>query len=230
MRGKILYIEDEVFLGKVVRESLENKGFEVVLETNGANVMQHFKTFTPDICIVDVMLPNVDGYTLGKSIRNQFPTLPIIFLTAKTQTQDVVKGFESGGTDYIRKPFSIEELVVRIGNQLQLAGTQQQKTIPVTEEYNFGSCVFNTTRMELVVPGKTIRLSHKENQILQCFLRNINTVIDRKELLLTVWGDDSFFNSRTLDVYVRKFRDYFSADGKIGIITLKGKGYQFVVM
>lgn len=230
MKSKILYIEDELFLGKVVRESLENKGFEVVLETNGAKVMQHFKTFMPDICIVDVMLPNVDGYTLGKSIRNQFPSLPIIFLTAKTQTQDVVKGFESGGTDYIRKPFSIEELVARIGNQLQLAGTRQEKTMPLTEEYQFGSCSFNAARMELVVVGKTIRLSHKENQILQCFVRNINTVVDRKELLLTVWGDDSFFNSRTLDVYIRKFREYFSADSKIGIITLKGKGYQFVVM
>lgn len=230
MKKKILYIEDEVFLGKVVRESLENKGFEVLLEGNGAKVMQHFKSFVPDVCVVDVMLPNVDGYTLARTIRSQYPSMPIIFLTAKTQTQDVVRGFESGGTDYVRKPFSIEELVARIGNQLNLSGALISKQAPIPEESSFGSCTFNAARMELQVAGKTIRLSHKENQIMQCFVRNINTVVDRKELLLSVWGDDSFFTSRTLDVYIRKFREYFAPDSKIGIITLKGKGYQFVVL
>jgi DNA-binding response OmpR family regulator len=230
MKRKILYIEDEVFLGKVVRESLENKGFEVLLEGNGAKVMQHFKSFMPHVCVVDVMLPHIDGYTLAKTIRNQYPAMPIIFLTAKTQTQDVVKGFESGGTDYVRKPFSIEELVARIENQLHLSGAFVVKQAPVSGESTFGSCAFNASKMELQVAGKTIRLSHKENQIMQCFVRNINTVVDRKELLLSVWGDDSFFTSRTLDVYIRKFREYFAPDSKIGIITLKGKGYQFVVL
>jgi DNA-binding response OmpR family regulator len=114
MKTKILYIEDELFLGKIVRETLEDQGFDVVWETDGASVMNHFSTFMPDVCVVDIMLPNIDGYSLCRQIRGLYPALPIIFLTARTSTADLVKGFESGGTDYIRKPFSMEELLIGI--------------------------------------------------------------------------------------------------------------------
>lgn len=229
MKAKILYVEDEPFLSKVVKEMLENKGYEVLHEPNGAIVMTHFKNFKPDICLLDIMLPNVDGYTLGKNIRLQHPTLPIIFLTAKTQSNDVVKGFESGGTDYIRKPFSMEELEVRIINQLSISGNKSIQREISMEEFKLGACIFDAARMELKIGPTIHKLSHKEALIMQHFARNQNNVIDRKELLLAVWGDDSFFNSRTLDVYIKKFRDYFAHTSGIEIITLKGKGYQFLV-
>ncbi|HLP10835.1 MAG TPA: response regulator transcription factor [Flavobacteriales bacterium] len=230
MKIKVLYVEDEPFLSKVVKEMLENKGYQVHHEANGNQVMSGFKNFKPDICLLDVMLPDVDGYSLGKSIRSADENMPIIFLTAKTQTADVVKGFESGGTDYMRKPFSVEELEVRIQNQLAIKLKHKKAVNQLSnEDYDFGKCKFNSARMELVVDGTMIRLSHKEAQIMQYFVLHQNSVVDRKELLLTVWGDDSFFNSRTLDVYIRKFREYFKPVKEIEIITLKGKGYQFVV-
>ncbi|HYG53268.1 MAG TPA: response regulator transcription factor [Flavobacteriales bacterium] len=230
MKIKVLYVEDEPFLSKVVKEMLENKGYEVHHESNGMQVMTGFKNFKPDICLLDVMLPDMDGYMLGKSIRRADENMPIIFLTAKTQTADVVKGFESGGTDYMRKPFSVEELEARIQNQLSIKlKTKKSVRHLSNEDCSFGSCTFNSARMELTVNGLLTRLSHKESQILQYFVLHQNSVIDRKELLMTVWGDDSFFNSRTLDVYIRKFREYFKPVKGIEIITLKGKGYQFIV-
>jgi DNA-binding response OmpR family regulator len=230
MKIKVLYVEDEPFLSKVVKEMLENKGYEVHHESNGNQVMSGFKNFKPDICLLDVMLPDVDGYTLGKSIRKADENMPIIFLTAKTQTADVIKGFESGGTDYVRKPFSVEELEVRIQNQLAVKLKHKKAVQHLSnQDHEFGKCRFNSAHMELVVDGVVIRLSHKEAQIMQYFVMHQNSIIDRKELLLTVWGDDSFFNSRTLDVYIRKFREYFKPVKGIEIITLKGKGYQFVV-
>lgn len=120
MKQKILYVEDEPNLGKIVNDTLRLQGFEVVWEQDGALVMEHFKAFEPDVCVLDIMLPNINGYDLCLKIRELRPQLPIIFLTAKVNTEDLVKGFEAGGTDYIRKPFSIEELIVRINNQLQL--------------------------------------------------------------------------------------------------------------
>jgi len=132
LKTKILYVEDEINLGQIVKESLEKRNFEVIWETDGSKVMRHFSSFAPDICILDIMLPNIDGYTLCAEIRSKFPNLPIIFLTAKTETEDLVKGFNAGGTDYIRKPFSIEELNIRIKNQLQLHSSdnfQQNKLL-----------------------------------------------------------------------------------------------------
>lgn len=228
MKRKILYIEDEPFLGKIVHETLQKQGFEVVLITDGAKVMQSFNLFTPDICVLDIMLPNVDGYTLCSEIRKRHPNLPVIFLTAKTETADLVKGFESGGTDYIRKPFSMEELIVRIKNLLNLiGGINVQKDI--SSEKVIGRYKYLPFRYELVTPTKVIKLSQREQEVLDLLTTNINHTVERKFLLKTVWGDDSFFNSRTLDVYIRKLREYFSEDSSIELITLKGKGYLFMV-
>ncbi|MEO8146851.1 MAG: response regulator transcription factor [Bacteroidia bacterium] len=229
MKSKILYVEDEPFLGKIVKETLEHRGFEVLHKPEGSQVMESFNSFVPDVCVLDVMLPNVDGYTLGRQIRNRYPRLPIIFLTAKTQTEDVVKGFESGGTDYIKKPFSIEELIVRINNQLQLLNGAQQISNENQIEIALGSFRFIPHRYELHSKKKVIKLSHRESQVLRILTTHQNKIVDRKDLLLSVWGDDSFFNSRTLDVYIRKLREYFSSEEGIEIITLKGKGYHFLV-
>jgi len=227
MNPKILYVEDEPFLGRIVKETLENRGFEVLLKKDGAQVMAAFHTFKPDVCVLDVMIPNIDGFTLGRSIREMFPLLPVIFLTAKSQTDDVVEGFSSGGTDYIRKPFSMEELIVRINNQLKKPVGGKQ--IDAEAEIIIGQYHFYPGKYELHIKGTVTRLSHRESQVLKIFASNQNQVTDRKKLLLAVWGDDSFFNSRTLDVYVRKLREYFAASGQVEIITLKGKGYHFLV-
>lgn len=228
MKTKVFYVEDELNLGQIVKETLEKQGFELLWETDGKKVMEHFNAFSPDICVLDIMLPNVDGYSLCKQIRAKFSTLPIIFLTAKVATEDLVKGFEAGGTDYIRKPFSIEELIVRIKNQLQL---HNGKVVSPenTAEINLGKYTFFPLRYELESPSGLIRLSQRDQQVLKHFATAKNKVVDRKELLLSVWGDDSFFNSRNLDVYIRKLRNYFKEDSSIEIQTLKGKGYLFLV-
>lgn len=230
MKTKILYVEDEPFLARIVKETLELKGYEVMHKTDGTRIAELVNGFGPDICVLDVMLPNTDGFTLGTAIRNLHPKLPIIFLTAKTQTEDVLKGFSSGGTDYIKKPFSMEELMVRIENQLKIAGADKNNTTDsLPEEIVMGKCVFYPRRYELLAGDKLIKLSNRESQILNIFCNNRNSTIDRRILLKTVWGDDSFFNSRNLDVYIRKLREYLSAEPNIEIITLKGKGYHFVI-
>jgi len=225
MRTRILYIEDEQFLGKIVSEFLESEGFEVQWETDGATVMDQLAAFGPDICVIDIMLPNVDGYTLCRQIRSGFPSMPILFLTAKTETKDLVKGFEAGGTDYVRKPFSLEELVVRIHNQMQIMTGSGKVNQDNPEEVQLGKYRLFPNRYELHAPSQVIRLSQRDMQILTLLTSSPSGVTDRKELLLSVWGDDSFFNSRNLDVYIRKIRGYLKEDPNIRIQTLKGKGY-----
>ncbi len=230
MKRKILYIEDEVFLARIVKETLERKGFEVLHKKDGTRVLDHIQAFRPDVCVLDVMLPHIDGFSLGSTIRNIHQRLPIVFLTAKTQTADVLEGFSSGGTDYLRKPFSMEELVVRIENQLRLTAAEERAADQLPDEIPLGKYCFHPARFELQTPAnEVVRLSHREAQVLSALCRHRNTLLDRRKLLHLVWGDDSFFNSRNLDVYIRKLRDYLSADGRLEIVTLKGKGYQFVV-
>ena len=231
MKRKIFYIEDEPFLGKIVKDTLEKEDFEVIWETDGAKVLGRLNNFSPDICVLDIMLPNVDGYTLCRQIKKMLPSLPIIFLTAKIDTIDLVKGFDAGGNDYMRKPFSIEELIVRIGyhikNSESNAGTDLHQSLP--EVIRLGKFSVHMKTFELEGPSETIRLSYRDMEVLEMLISNINHVTDRKELLLKVWGDDSYFNSRTLDVYIRKLRKYFREDPYIEIVTLKAKGYLFRV-
>lgn len=227
MSHKILYVEDEAYLAKVVKETLEHQGFQVHLEISGANVVETFQTFQPDICILDVMLPDTDGFILAKTLKKINQQIPIIFLTARSFTEDVLTGFEAGATDYIRKPFSIEELIARINNQLRLIGLHQNNKQSTTEVVNYalGTGTFYPEQLELITPETTFKLSYRETQVLTSLVENRNLITDRKQLLLTVWGDDSFFNSRTLDVYMRKLRTYLEYDNGLEIITLKGKGY-----
>jgi DNA-binding response OmpR family regulator len=229
MKRKVLYVEDEPFLGKIVKETLENQQFEVLWKTTGVNILQEIRDFSPEICVLDIMLPDVDGYLLCRQIKHRFPLLPVIFLTAKTETADLVKGFDAGGTDYIRKPFSIEELIVRIRNQFQRTegiGAVINGPVP---EITLGRYLLVPDRCELLTPTRVIKLSLRDMQVLSMLAMNLNRITDRKTLLMTIWGDDSFFNSRTLDVYIRKLRNYLSEDRAIEIVTMKGKGYLFLV-
>ncbi|MEO6039647.1 MAG: response regulator transcription factor [Saprospiraceae bacterium] len=224
---KILYVEDEPFLSKIVRESLESRRFDLQLVEDGALVLDAFEQFQPDICVLDVMLPNRDGFSLGQEIRRRRPSLPILFLTAKSQTADVVQGFESGGNDYLRKPFSMEELIVRIHNLLQLTGgLPPVKTEP--DSIAIGLYRFSPNRQELRLDEQLRRLSHRETQLLEILARRPNEPVPRREVLEQVWGHDSFFNSRNLDVYITRLRDYLQADAGVQLLTLKGVGYRLV--
>jgi DNA-binding response OmpR family regulator len=223
---KILYVEDEPFLGRIVKESLESRDFEVLMVTDGKLALGVFEKNKPDICVLDVMLPSKDGYSIAKDIRQVSPSTPIIFVTAKNQTEDVLKGFESGGNDYLRKPFSMEELIVRVTNLLQLT----QKSAKITpENIVLGKYEFNSMRYELKSGDVVRKLSHREATLLQLFAESKNATVQRKDILMKLWGDDSFFNSRNLDVYVTKLRDYLKDDPTIEIITIKGIGYRFSV-
>jgi DNA-binding response OmpR family regulator len=220
---KILYVEDEPFLGRIVRESLESREFVVYMVTDGKDAIPATKTFQPDVAVLDVMLPSKDGFTIARELKQINSSLPILFVTAKIQTDDVVKGFQSGGNDYIRKPFSMEELIVRIHNVLSY------KSAPKTtsEIMKLGKYEFNPLRFELKADGLLKKLSHREATLLRMLAQHRNTTVLRKDILLKIWGDDSFFNSRNLDVYVTKLRDYLKDDTSVRIITIKGVGYQF---
>lgn len=225
---KVLYVEDEPFLGKIVKESLESRDFEVQMEMDGQKVLPSFKRFKPDICVLDVMIPKKDGFTVGKEIRSLNPSIPIIFLTAKNQTEDVLKGFQSGGNDYLKKPFSMEELIIRMQNLLQLVKGNPNRTLHA-QKVEIGRYVFLPQKFELRINDKVKKLSHREAELLKILLEHRNFTVKRKEILQRVWGDDSFFNSRNLDVYITKLRDYLKEDSAVEIITLKGIGYHFSV-
>jgi len=225
---KVFYIEDEPSLGKILSETLKRQGFDVRWESDGAKVISHFDSYMPDVCVLDIMLPNIDGYSLCRTIRGNWPELPVIFLTAKTETADLVKGFEAGGTDYMKKPFSIEELIARINNQINLRGGRSEAE-ETTNLISIGNYTLDTLKYDLITPRGTIRLSNRDMQVLRMLWGNRNSVTPRKDLLLAVWGDDSYFNSRNLDVYIRKLRGYFDSDSSVEIITLKGSGYLFLV-
>ena len=224
---KILYIEDEPFLGKIVKESLESRSYLVKMVEDGANALSIYEQWQPDICILDVMLPNKDGFTIGQEIRAKDAAIPILFLTAKNQTQDLVQGFQSGGNDYIKKPFSMEELIVRIQNLLSIF--DQNNTSFNKERIQLGEYIFFPSKYQLTYQQSIQQLSHRETELLKIFATHQNRAIERKTILLQIWGDDSYFNSRNLDVYIKKLRTYLKQDAHLKIVTLKGIGYHFYV-
>lgn len=229
-KKKVLYVEDEPFLSRIVKESLESRGFLVELVSDGAIALSSFLTFQPHICVLDVMLPHKDGFSIAKEIREQNPGMPIIFLTAKSQTEDLVKGFESGGNDYLRKPFSMEELIIRIDNLIQIVSRHpfQQKEKQQPEKVALGRYIYYPSLFELHFEHHIRKLSYRENNLLQMLISNGEQPVMRKDILMHIWGDDSWHNSRNLDVYISRIRDYFSADPSIRLQTIKGVGYMFL--
>ncbi|MDQ3550151.1 MAG: response regulator transcription factor [Bacteroidota bacterium] len=225
-KPKILYVEDEIFLAKIVCETLQSRGYDVVMEHDGNKAIKKFEESNPDVCILDIMLPNKDGFDIADEIREKNNQVPIIFLTAKSAVTDVVNGFKSGGNDYIRKPFSMEELIVRIDNVL--------KNAPATndvqeDEIKLGDYNFNIKRQTLIHPNETRKLSYRESELLRILSRTKEDIVERKVILQLLWGSDSFFNGRNLDVYITKLRNYLKHDLSLEIITVKGVGYRFVM-
>jgi DNA-binding response OmpR family regulator len=227
---KIFYLEDEVFLAKIIKESLEQRGYEVTLVRDGRLAEAAFLDAQPDICLLDVMLPHRDGFEIGAAIKTLAPAVPILFLTAKDQTEDVLKGFSVGANDYIRKPCSLEELIVRLENLLALTQQVANPQRGLSEQIALGRFTFFTHQHRLQYQSEpSITLSYKEVELLKLLVQHQNQTVERKVILNKIWGDDSFFNSRSLDVYMTKLRGYFKREERVKILTLRGVGYHFTV-
>ena len=225
----ILFVEDEKVLAKIIKESLESEGFRVLHAIQGQDGLLTFKNNSIHLCLLDVMMPVMDGFTLGKKIRELDPDIPIIFLTAKSTTQDVLDGFSAGGNDYLRKPFSMQELLARIENLLLMTSAKKNdQQDQHTGIIDIGRFNYNPINQLLEIDGSGSSLSYREHELLMKLIEAGQAIVHRRDILNDIWGDDSFFHSRNLDVYIRKLRKYFEADDKIQIITLKGVGYRFV--
>jgi len=227
MAERILLVEDETKLAMIIKETLELYAFEVFPATDGAEGLRLFTELKPDLVILDIMMPKMDGLQVLDHIRRYDTVLPVIILTAKTQTPDLVKAFELGCNDYIKKPFIMDELLVRIRALLS------RKKLPDSQSrqdgiYRIGGFIFNLYGQELRSNTQVHALSFKETEILDRLCRNPNRVLERKRLLLELWGDDNLFNSRNLNVYITKLRNYFKEDNTIQILNIRGIGYKLI--
>lgn len=220
---KVLLAEDETNLGMIVKESLETRNFDVFLAKNGEEAFEMYQKENLDILVLDVMMPKKDGFTLAKEIRQHNNSIPIIFLTAKSQTKDVLDGFEHGGNDYIKKPFSMEELIVRIHSLLNRNILKQNN-----EEIIIGSYLFNYTKQTLYFQDKSISLTHRESELLFNLWEKKNEILDRTFILKKLWGNDDFFNARSMDVFITKLRKKLKNDATIQIINSRGYGYKLI--
>jgi DNA-binding response OmpR family regulator len=223
--AKVLLLEDELQLAKIVCETLRKRDFTVTHMVNGVLGMEAIRKNDFDICIVDVMMPFMDGFTFVEQMRKTDKQVPVLFLTAKSQTDDVIKGYEAGGNDYLKKPFSLEELILRLNELLRRkASTQTPQSTAI------GQYTFNMNKQELWFGGRlTCKLSHRENELLTLLIQQKNQVLDRKAVLLKLWGDDNFFNTRTMDVFITKLRKHLQQDPSVEIINIRGIGYKLIV-
>ncbi len=222
---RILLAEDEAALGQIIKESLETRDFEVLLCENGEKAFKTYQSEAPELLVLDVMMPKKDGFTLAKEIRELDDTIPIIFLTARSQTSDVVEGFSVGGNDYLKKPFSMEELIVRIHNLLNRTKTQR-----TSEILSIGGYTFNFPKQLLHYKDEeNIQLTHREAHLLFHLIKNKNQVLDRSLILKKLWGTDDFFSARSMDVFITKLRKKLKKDETIQIINVRGFGYKLTV-
>ena len=228
---KILLVEDDPNLGLLLQEYLQLKGkFEVVLCSDGDEGLKAFTKQPFDICILDVMMPKKDGFTLGKEIRKINQHIPLIFATAKTMIEDKTEAFTLGGDDYITKPFRIEELLLRINALLKRVS--ENKTDETTEQQNsfqIGDFVFDVAAQQITHKENTQRLSTKEAELLKLLCQKQNQVLTREEALLAIWHDDNYFNGRSMDVFLSKLRKYLKADPRVEIINIHGRGYKLFI-
>lgn len=225
-RANILVAEDDPNLGIILSEYLQAKGYTTTLAVNGVEGWKEFANGQFDCCILDVMMPEKDGFTLGKEIRVANPTIPIIYLTAKSMKEDTIQGFKSGGDDYITKPFSMEELLLRL--KAILRRTKGEEKIEEKTVFEFGSFVFDFKNQVLKHGDSEQHLTSKENALMKMLIQHENQLLDRSQALLAIWGDDSYFNSRSMDVYVAKLRKYLRVDDSVKIMNEHGKGFKFV--
>ncbi|MFD2905968.1 response regulator transcription factor [Sphingobacterium anhuiense] len=220
----ILYVEDEASLALIVADSLEMNGFSVRHCQDGQVALRLFEKQKPDILLIDVMMPVMDGFTLATHIRALDSQVPIIFLTARVQTEDVVKGFHLGANDYVKKPFRIEELVVRIESLVKSSPKMQ-----LSQNLMIGDYVLDSLRQTLSYKGESIKLSYRESELLRSLYENRNQVIPREDIMKTYWSYDKYFSGRSLDVFISRIRKYLNQDPRIKISNIRGIGYMLSV-
>jgi len=219
--------EDDPNLGTLLSEYLIAKGFETDLATDGAEGLKLFKRNTYDFLILDVMMPVKDGFTLAREIREDDKQTPILFLTAKSMKEDTLKGFEAGGDDYMTKPFSMEELLVRMNAILRRSALLPADD-EVAREFTVGTYSFDYNKQRLVNDGEETKLTTKENELLFLLCKNKNGVMERSLALKAIWGDDNYFNGRSMDVYIAKLRKHLRKDSSVEIINVHGRGFKLL--
>jgi len=222
---KILLAEDEPALGQIIKESLETRDFEVVLCKNGEDAFQEYHKTKPQLLVLDVMMPKKDGFTLAKEIRMEDRSIPIIFLTAKSQTQDVVEGFSIGGNDYLKKPFSMEELIVRMNALLDRQALQKRGEIIKLSNFIFD---FQKQTLQFGTDSEVKPLTHREAHLLYHLYQHRNEVLDRSFILKKLWNNDDFFSARSMDVFISKLRKKLKDDPDIQILNVRGFGYKLI--
>lgn len=224
---KILLAEDDENLGALLREYLIAKGFKTDLFANGELALEGFKKGKYDLCILDVMMPKMDGFTLAREIKKINNAIPFIFLTAKSLKDDVIEGFAIGADDYMTKPFSMEELIFRI--KAILRRTSSNNVSETNEKFTIGEYEFDSQKQILKYGDKEQKLTTKESELLKLLCNNMNNVLERNFALKTIWLEDSYFNARSMDVYITKLRKYLKGDPSIQILNIHGKGYKLIV-
>ena len=223
---KIMLCEDDENLGMLLREYLQAKGFSAELYPDGEAGYRAFMKQKYDICILDVMMPKKDGFTLAQEIRQANADVPIIFLTAKQLKEDILEGFKIGADDYSTKPFSMEELVFRVEAILRRVRGKKNKESSV---YRVGNFTFDTQKQLLTIGDKQTKLTTKENELLALLCSHANEILQRDFALKTIWIDDNYFNARSMDVYITKLRKHLKDDPQIEIINIHGKGYKLII-
>jgi DNA-binding response OmpR family regulator len=223
---RVLLAEDDENLGILLRNYLTAKNYETVLFTDGKKALEAFPGGSFGLCLLDIMMPEMDGLTLAREIRINNPRIPIIFLTAKSQKEDVIDGFKTGADDYMTKPFSMEELIYRI--EAILRRTSAPAVKKKEEQYNIGGYTFDPLNQSLVFDGKSIKLTTKESELLEMLCTHGNEILERNFALKTIWIDDNYFNARSMDVYITRLRKYLKRDPSVKILNVHGRGYKLI--
>ena len=224
----ILLVEDESTLAMIIKDTLEGQGFRIRLAKDGEEGLQSFFREKPDVLVADVMMPRMDGFEMVRRLRKTDSRTPVLFLTARSAINDVVEGFELGANDYLKKPFGMQELIVRIKALLGRAiRTEDSPARP--EVYEIGAYVFTPRTQRLLHNGTETELSHRESEILRRLCEQQDQVVDMRAVLLDLWGDDTFFNQRSLHVFITKLRHKLAKDGRIRIVNVRGIGYKLIV-
>lgn len=216
---KVLLAEDDRDFGNILSQYIAMSGLEVTLTTDGLKAWESFNSARPDICVLDVMMPEMDGFTLAEKIRSLSPNMPFIFLTAKSMKEDIVRGLKLGADDYITKPFDPEALILRINNILRRVYSS------VNDDYHISSTTLKFNTLELVCNGVKEKLTIKEAQLLRFLIINKNKMMSREDILTEIWGEDDYFLGRSMDVFISRLRKYLTPDSGVDIRTVRGAGF-----
>lgn len=225
-KNKILLCEDDQNLGMVLKNYLELSDYEVILERDGRLGLAAFQREKFDLCLLDVMMPNMDGFTLAEEIRDIDPDVPLFFLSAKTMKDDIIQGYKLGADDYITKPFDSEVLLLKI--KAILKRNEEQNKESENMQFDLGSFHFNPKLRQLIHADLTQTLSPKENELLKMLAEHKNDLLPRERALKKIWGSDTYFNGRSMDVYIAKLRKYLKEDANIEIVNIHGNGFRLV--